>query len=369
MHSFFSMLRKYTPHLVAFSLISVLLIGIIALTNRQTLAQFVAANTPTNHTTPPDDPTIIPLTTPTVNYTPSPLITPTINLTSMNHIAGGFSIQTNTTVANAAAEGVNATLVYGYVPKGDDPLSLTLKAHNMKIIDEMPWEYLYYFECQTHNTCSVSFPELTSTQALYTDIANHLQQERDNSMIVGYWVLDDWNYGNGTARDILVHINGLIHQYTPGKPSICGFPGGLAPLPTTDSGWNDAQADNFSPQGCDMVGLYIYGDGDLTGTYDWTMSHTLPAVFASLKQRGWDRTKEPLVGIPQAFGGPDQSGTQWPIPTANSIETQTKTYCQQGAVAVIFYEWDTNEQTPMTNPQIAQGVKKGITDCESIWGS
>ncbi len=346
MHSFFLILRRYRPYLIAFFLIVVLLIGIVVFSNQRLLS----------------------LVTPTYTITPMKPVTPVVNHTPMNHMTGGFGITTSTEIANAVADGVTATLVYGYAPKENDSLSLMLQANQMKIIDEMPWEYLYYFECQTHRTCSTSFPELTSLQALYTDITNHLQQVQNDSMIIGYWVLDDWHYGNGTAKDILVHINNLIHRYTPGKPSICGFPGGLAPLPSNDSGWDDTQADNFSPQGCDMVGLYIYGDSDSTGTYDWTMSHTLPAVFASLKQRGWDRTREPLVGIPQAFGGL-VSGTQWPVPDANSIETQAKTYCQQGAVALIFYEWDTDEQTSDTNPQIAQGVKKGIADCKSIWSS
>ncbi len=357
--------RKYIPHVVAFSLIFVLLASIFAFAHQKLSS--LATNAPTS--TPTSGNSIIPIlplaTLPPVSPTTGP---PPAGYALMNHIAGGFSIQTQAAVTNAAANGVAATLVYGYVPRANDSLSRSLKAKQMKIIDAMPWEYLYYFECQTHNTCSISFPELTSTQALYTDIANHLQQEQNNSMVIGYWVLDDWPYGNGGARDLLVRINQLIHQYTPGKPSICGFPGTLNPLPSFSTGWDDAQADNFSPQGCDMVGLYIYGDSGSTGTYDWTMTSTLPAVFASLRSRGWDRTKEPLVGIPQAFGGL-VNGTQWPIPDANNIETQTKTYCQQGAVAVIFYQWDAIEQTAMTNPQIAQGIKKGIADCHSIWGS
>ncbi len=186
-------------------------------------------------------------------------------------------------------------------------------------------------------------------------------------MIIAYWVLDDWNYGDGSAKDMLVQINKLIHQYTPGKPSICGFGGGIPPLPSK-GGWDDKVTDNFSPQGCDMIGLYIYADNNSTGSYDWSMSNILPAAFASFKQRGWEITNEPLVGIPQAFGG-DVSGTNWPVPDANAVETQTKTYCQQGATGIIYYNWDPTAQSPMTNSQITQGIKNGLADCKNIWGN
>ncbi len=89
-----------------------------------------------------------------------------------------------------------------------------------------------------------------------------------------------------------------------------------------------------------MVGIYIYAyPTHETGTYDWTFSQILPAVFASLRNRGWDITEQPLVGIPQAFGGMSE-GMLWPVPTAQSVETQTKTYCQKGATGIIYYAWD-----------------------------
>jgi len=285
---------------------------------------------------------------------------------SLYHFIGGFSIESDAEIANATADGIQTALIYGYAPLPTDPVAQALTAHNMKLIDAMPEEYLFYYECHIHNSCSTStYPELTSVQALLADVTSHLQQETNNPLIVGYWVLDDWNFGDGTGKDLLVQINYLIHQYTPGKPSICGFGGGIPPLPSKGR-WNDQVTDNFSPQGCDMIGLYIYAANGSTGMYDWSMSNILPAAFASFKKRGWDSTKEPLVGIPQAFGGIVE-GESWPVPDANAVETQTKIYCQQGAIGIIFYDWNPLAQSPMTNSQITQGIKNGIADCGKIW--
>ncbi len=43
-----------------------------------------------------------------------------------------------------------------------------------------------------------------------------------------------------------------------GIPSTLYLGGGIYPEPTYHIGWLDGIAANFSPQGCDMVGLYIY---------------------------------------------------------------------------------------------------------------
>jgi hypothetical protein len=287
---------------------------------------------------------------------------------SQSHFIGGFSIESNAEIANAAGDGIQSALIYGFAPKGYDPVSKALAAHNIKIIDAMPWEYLYYYECHIHQTCSpTTFPELRSTGALLGDLTAHLKQVHGNSSIIAYWVLDDWPYSDGSGKNLLIQMNSLIHQYTPGKPSICGFAGHIPPLPQTTLHWYDGTAANFSPKGCDMVGLYIYGQPHTTGSYDWTMSRILPAVYTSLRNRGWDRTTTPLVGIPQAFGG-TVNGEPWPIPNAQNVETQTKTYCQQGAVGIIYYSWGEVGATPMTDSQIAQGIKNGIADCKAIWG-
>lgn len=293
-----------------------------------------------------------------------------------SHFFGGFSIDTPSRVVDAAADGIQVDLKYGDPPVNTDPVGAALQTHNMKVIDGALNSYLSYYECHKLQTCDAAiYPELTNVSAVLNDATNHLQQMQNNRLIVGYWVLDDWPSNDyGGAKSILAQIKSLVHRYTPGRPSICGFGGGIYPAASHDSyGWNDGTAANFSPQGCDMVGFYIYGASYTTGTYDWTMSTILPAMFTSLQKRGWDINKEPLIGIPQAFGG-TIGEEPWPVPTAQSIETQSKGFCQNGATGIIYYAWDNSgldnsSQLPWNNAQITQGIRRGIAACKQYWSS
>ncbi len=303
---------------------------------------------------------------------------PSFTLQSLYHFTGGFSIDSPLKVVNAAENGIEVDLKYGdpYTPQ--DPVGTALQTKHMRLIDAIPQTYLYYYECYIHKTCPAddyttsANLKLTSTQALLTAVAAHLQQVRQNPLIIGYWVLDDWPFPEdyGGAKDILIQINRLIHFITPARPSICGFGGSIWPLPQQKYDWSDGVAANFSSQGCDMVGLYIYGEAYTQGTYDWTMSDILPAIFASLLKRGWDMQKEPFIGIPQAFGG--NLGEPFPFATAASIEAQTAAFCQHGATGIVYYAWDnsgtdTTTQFPWNSQSITQGVRNGIAACKRVW--
>ena len=98
---------------------------------------------------------------------------------------------------------------------------------------------------------------MTNENVFLAAIAAHLQAVKNNRLIVGYWVLDDWvSWDAGGARQLLIKIHQLTQQYTPGRPAICGFGGSIGLNQVY--GWADWLADNFSPQGCDEVGFYIY---------------------------------------------------------------------------------------------------------------
>jgi hypothetical protein len=263
----------------------------------------------------------------------------------------------------------------------------------MKVVDGYISSYLYYYECHRLKELMPSlwgpgkycdedpFPYLTDANSLLSTIAAHLKQVKDNRLIMGYWVLDDWVQGDaGSARQILIKIHNLIQLYTPGRPAICGFAGGIGL--NQEYGWNDWLADNFSPQGCDEVGLYIYTPSlpDTTpatsaNDYNWSMTGVLSAMFASLQWRGWDISKEPLIGIGQAFGGPKaHTNDHWVTPTAKDIEIQSKSFCEHGATGLTFYSWDDSgfgptTQTPMNNSEIQKGIRNGIAACMQYWGS
>jgi hypothetical protein len=314
-----------------------------------------------------------------------------LNNLAKAHIRGGFSIDTPEEATKAAMDGVQVVFQYGQPPTENDALGKKLQSLHMKVIDGYISSYLYYYEChRTHtvtppppwytNPCAAdSHPELNSENALLANIAHHLQQVKNNPLIIGYWTLDDWVlWDAGSAQPLLIQIHNLIQHYTPGRPAICGF-GGSIDL-HHEYGWEDWVADNFSPQGCDEVGFYIYASSlpDSTptaspGDYDWSMSQLLSAMFASLQQRGWDIAEEPLIGIGQAFGGPKaHTGSYWVMPGAKDIEAQSKSFCEHGATGLAFYSWDDptygpTTQSPMNNTRIDTGIQNGIAACKQYW--
>lgn len=306
------------------------------------------------------------------------------------HIIGSFSVDTPAKLTRAATDGVQVVFYYGQPPSDNSALGQKLKYLRMQLIDGFIASYLYYYEC--HRIISVKpppgdkpycmydyHPELSNENLFLAAIAKHLQQVKGNPLIAGYWVLDDWvSWDPGSARQPLMQIHKLIQQYTPGRPAICGLGGFIEP--DTGYQWSDWLADNFSPQGCDRVGLYVYTPSlpdsmprPPAEAFNWSMTGLLPAIFSSLTKRGWDIRKEPLIGIAQAFGGP-RKGTNlsWIIPTPQDIETQSRSFCEHGASWLVFYGWDDSTfgpraQTPMNNDGIETGIRGGIASCQQIW--
>src|SRR5258708_1426414 len=238
-----------------------------------------------------------------------------------SHILGGFSIDTPEQATKAATDGVQVAFQYDLPPSENDKLGQKLQSLHMKVIDGYISGLLHNYECHRTKELMPSllgpgqycqddpYPYMTDANVLLATVATHLKQVKDNQLIIGYWVLDDWvQWDAGSAQQILIKIHHLIRQYTPDRPAICGFGGDIGL--NKEYGWGDWIADNFSPQACDKVGFYIYTPSQSNAiptaspdAYNWSMSGVLPAMFASLQQRGWNITKEPLIGIGQAFGG------------------------------------------------------------------
>ena len=307
------------------------------------------------------------------------------------HIIGGFNITTPEQAVKAAANGVQVVFRYGTPPSSNSALGQKLQALHMKVVDGYISSYLTYFEC--HRTLTIhpppegespfcqqdSHPELNNEQAVLSAIEKHLQDEQHNSLIIGYWVLDDWAiWDTGSAQHLLGSIHALIQRYTPNRPAICGFGAALTTDQTT--GWDDRLANNFSSQGCDMVGAYIYSPTlsalrQLGTNYDWSMKTVLPALFSSLQKRGWDIHHTPLLGIAQAFGGLQANiGRAWATISAQNIQIQSNSFCQHGAMGLVFYGWDDSKfglstPTPLNSPEIEAGIRQGITTCVHYWST
>lgn len=307
------------------------------------------------------------------------------------HITGGFSANTTEKVVNASADGIGTIFYYGNPPSQESVIGQQLQSLHMHIVDGFISSNMYYYECQRLREqlfppsgvgayCGQGiYPMFDSEDAFLATIAAHLKQAAQNQLIIAYWVLDDWIFSDsGSARPLLIKIHQLIQQITPGRAAICGFGGDL--FPDTTPGWGDWQADNFSPEGCNAVGIYIYTtpQPDIVPAispqnYDWSMSNLLPIIFTSLQKRGWNITKEPLIGITQAFGGPISLANKRVImPTSLEIEAQSRSFCEHGAIGITYYGWSDswfgiNTQTPMTSSEIETGIKQGIAACNQYW--
>jgi hypothetical protein len=96
-------------------------------------------------------------------------------------------------------------------------------------------------------------------------------------------------------------------------------------------------------------------------------------MFASLQKRSWAVSKEPLIGLAQAFGGLGAHiDDYWVTPPAKDIETQSQSFCEYGASWLSFYAWDDSGfgptvQTPMNNREIETGIRNGVAACKQIW--
>jgi hypothetical protein len=295
------------------------------------------------------------------------------------HFFGGFGINQPEEVSVAALDGVQVDFHYGMPARSNDPLGQALTTNHMKIVDSELWNMLALSHCYQLDSSSRDF----CVDTLLANARQYLLENKDNSLVVGYWILDDYP---GDVKTILPQLTNLVHQYAQGKPTICGFGGGLDP--NGGFNWSEETASNFSQEGCDLVALYLYPSAQHTNAkcsdftqppdvqgpdaYDWTMSKLLSAAFASLEQHGWNPQDTPWIGIADAWAGcrKDLKNTYYQvIPTASNMETQALSFCKAGAQGIVWYGWEDSTVNIFLNnsPQMRAGVQKGVRACNAYW--
>jgi hypothetical protein len=301
------------------------------------------------------------------------------------YFTAGFSIIKASDAFDASNDGIQQAFMYGGLYSEDSQLGRTFKTLHIKQVDGEISSYLYAYEChrlyQQHldiqKFCSQDYPGMDHQQ-LIDLVKGEIARAKKTTLRAGYWILDDWPASDeGSAKSLLPEIAGIIHTQDPGMPAICGFGAELG------AGQHDLLAPgvvkNYSPGGCDVVGIYIYSESvtDPTtppSTFDWSMSTLLPAMLNGLSQQGWDPNKIPFMGIVQAWAGTrmDAKGYYEIAPRAQDIVQQSISFCKNGAQGINYYGWNSsmvrNIQTPANNAQIKQGVLKGIQACKNYWG-
>ncbi|MGH2447936.1 MAG: hypothetical protein ACRDFS_04970 [Chloroflexota bacterium] len=255
-----------------------------------------------------------------------------------------------------------------------------MAADGLHMLDESFWDYISQ-ACQisfkTHQRCVIS-PGLE--RRIERETRDHLARIARQSAVAGFWVLDD--YPGGDVRHTLDRIHVLVTQANRkagvNRPMICGFTGNLdyrsgphARWQSIDGPFKQAMA-NFTPRGCDMVALYIYGESPWFSVHsvDWTMHRVLPYEKAYLRRRGWNIKREPLVGIPQAFTPLHAGGVDWAPETGSALATQVTAFCKGGASAILAYAW--RDHNPGrgelgNDPELRAGLEAGMENCRSDW--
>jgi type II secretory pathway pseudopilin PulG len=303
---------------------------------------------------------------------------------------GAYEIKT-ADEAVALAQAKLSMVLIGSGASSPGPIRDAMVANHLAYIDLYP-QYELYTECPFSGPTKNGTCDPAAVQTALANIKAHLAATANDPNLIGYYVLDD--YPGGDIRPILEQIHTLIAASNATsyikRPAICGFGQLLdykkSSTDTAFATWNPGlfaqKAVNFDPKACDAVLLYNYGENKTTVAadttlIDWSMTNLLPTMENILVQHGWDQTKVPLIGQPDAFGGPIASSKNvysYVIPTSANLSAQALAYCKAGAIAILANEWDARKDPSMDNlsmlyntPSLVSGLEQGMQQCQTIW--
>ena len=194
------------------------------------------------------------------------------------------------------------------------------------------------------------FRDDSDMNSLVNDMTTHLQYLAANdavrSNIVGFWMIDDWYDHPGAAKTALQKMTSLVHQYTPGIPAICGFTGNTG-YSSSVSGYARFAA-NFSPEGCDMVAIYLYP----YGSRGQPMTN-LTNILGALQNNGWNVNDTRLVAYPRVMARKSAMTFRRPIKLRPKLGISASR-----ARHICFFTISTPVQAPPTKQAYDRGSNK-----------
>lgn len=329
-----------------------------------------------------------------VNYLflPVSINSPNLPWLKLYHSNGALFISTPTDAQAASSQGLSFSLFESHfmTPK----LRQEYERLRMVYVDSDPWSEIQG-TCGTLGgvgTCSLTYQQ---KRTILANVKNHLAETKNDPLIVGYLILDD--YPGGDVRDVMQGIHDLVVEAnrTAVSPRFtqCNFASRLDTRNTVNSAWQshhtmfDTAMTNYSPTACEVVMFYFEGyhspaNYNHPELIDWSMSTLLPYAIYSLKARGWDPATQPLIGSAQLYnwteawwkGTRGTSGIWLVKPYAANIATQIEAYCKVGAIAITGYAWndpyhpENIKHEIFNDGVIRDGYLSGIQKCRSeVW--
>lgn len=271
----------------------------------------------------------------------------------LEHRLGSYAIGPDPGQLSRAVQ-AGVTLVLGQTTRFSPVYWQTLERTGTKIIDTTPQQLIYQAMCPRGPTsCHV----LSDSEqlALIAAVRQHAAAMRMHRSVIGYYILDDYWTNMAT---VLPRVYTALHSVDPQRPTFCALSLPIAPLAGGSAVTSSlikfrVALHNYSPLWCKAVMIYSYVPGAphavaSSSGYDWSMESTLPKALAELRGLGWDPRSEPLVGVPQAFGYLPRTATRTsrvpveyrPPPTGAELTTQVRSFCANGASAIVAYAWD-----------------------------
>ena len=314
---------------------------------------------------------------------PPPAHLTTLDYSSLTHKLGAYGIGPDATQVKRAAQ---LGIRLGVGPSKTSVLTYqaALEASGTRLIDSTPQWMIYEATCPS-GPASCREPDTQRINELSHRLKEYVESQLATSTIVAYYILDDYR---PSLAPVLASAYSTIREADPRRPIVCGL--ALSIVKTNASDLHVTRTitafkrvlQNYSPSWCDAVMIYSYASSGATppslqGSWDWTMSRTLPEALSALRAKGWKASRSPLIGVPQTFGwwpGGHPGGPEayYSAPTSADLTAQVVAFCKAGAIAIVGYAWDDNavgRVTKLNNSVPLQlGLLAGAQQChQEYW--
>ena len=306
-----------------------------------------------------------------------------VNFDALKFRSGVYNLTRAADVPAAKATGVSLVLARHAGASG--ALTQALTSNGMKYIDTSLQSLLYRAYCP-RGLGSCKALTYTAKTKLISDVKSHVKAVRNTGTVAAYYILDDYYSDMGPGLDAVYKA---IRSLDAATPTMCAFYQDLA---YKDRAGNlivpkkqfPRALRNYSSSWCNAVGIYAYAPSFSSAsapprpTVEWDMHSVLPWAVNTLKSKGFDPTKQMLVGMPGAFGyeprlakpgGANFALPQWRYaPSTTQLAAQITAYCAAGAWAILPYVWD--DLSPGTPRQLHNssalraGLSQGVSTCK-----